>query len=158
MTSQIASLEYRRSVTQQASVVGLVVALHDCLIGDLRRAAEAMEKNDIQTRCDRLIHGLKVLQQLDAMLDMENGGETANQTRRFYTHVRGQILQAQFKLSPQSLRNQCQAVFEVRQAWEQIDSSLAERSGKDASNSSAASPKDSELKTAVERSNFSCSM
>jgi flagellar protein FliS len=126
MTNQMASLEYRRAATQQASVVGLVIALHDTLIGDLRRAAEAMEKNDIETRCGQLIHGFKVLQQLEAMLDMENGGETAVNVRRFYTHVRGQMLAAQFKLSPELLHDQIRVVLEVRQAWQTLDSAPVE--------------------------------
>jgi len=124
----MASLEYRRAATQQASVVGLVIALHDTLIGNLTRAAEAMEKNDIPKRCNELIHGFKVLTQLEAMLDMKNGGETAVKIRRFYTHVRGQMLAAQFKLAPEVLRNQIRVVLDVRQAWEQVDNAPAEES------------------------------
>ena len=122
---QTASLEYRRAATQQASVVGLVIALHDTLIGDLRRAAEAMEKNDIETRCAQLIHGFKVLTQLEAMLDLQNGGETAIKLRRFYSHVRGQMLSAQFKLAPAILLNMVKIVMEIREAWEQIDNAPA---------------------------------
>lgn len=126
MTSQTISLEYRRAATQQASIVGLVVALHDTLVGNLRRAADAIDSNDIQTRCNELTHGFKVLQQLEAMLDMKNGGETAAVVQRFYGYVRGQMLAAQFKLSAQILRTQIQVVLDVRQAWHQIDGTPAE--------------------------------
>ena len=129
MNNQFASLEYRRAATQQASVVGLVIALHDTLIGNLRRAADAMDKDDIPTRCNELIHGFKVLTQLEAMLDMKSGGESAINIRRFYTHVRGQMLAAQFKLSPTVLRDQIRIVLEVRQAWEQVDSGSIEAKG-----------------------------
>jgi flagellar biosynthetic protein FliS len=121
-TNQAASLVYRRAATQHASVVGLVIALHDTLIGNLQRAAKAIEREDIPTRCDELIHGFKVLTQLDAMLDMNNGGKTAVKIRRFYTHLRGQMLQAQFKLDPAILYAQVNAVLTVREAWEQLDS------------------------------------
>lgn len=126
MTSQIISLEYRRAALQQASVVGLVVALHDTLVGNLRRAADAFDNSDIQTRCNELCHGFQVLQQLDAMLDMKNGGETAATVRRFYTHIRGQMLAAQFKVSAEILRVQIQSVLDVRQAWYQIDGAPGE--------------------------------
>ena len=126
MNNYTASLEYRRAATQQASSVGLVIALHDTLIGNIRRAAEAIDRNDIQGRCDQLIHGFKVLQQLDSMLDMENGGDTAVKIRRFYAHVRGQLLQAQFKLSSEILRKQIEIVFDVREAWQQLDSAATE--------------------------------
>ncbi len=123
MKNQFASLEYRRAATQHASVVGLVIALHDTLTGNLRRAAEAMDQGDIQRRCDELVHALKVLQQLESMLDMENGGTTAVQIQRFYTHVRQQILMAQFKLSSAILYKQIEVVLEVREAWQQLDCS-----------------------------------
>ena len=126
MNNSSTSLEYRRASIQQASVVGLVMALHDTLIGNLRRAAEAVDKNDIQGRCAELVHGFKVLTQLDAMLDMKNGGETARKIRRFYTFVRGQMLEAQFKLSSKILRDQIRIVMEVRQAWEQVDGAQVE--------------------------------
>jgi flagellar protein FliS len=126
MTNQTASLEYRRAATQQASVVGLVIALHDTLIGDLKRAADAMDRGDITTRCEQLIHGFKVLTQLEAMLDMNHGGEAAINIRRFYKHVRSQMLTAQFKLDPAILRDQVRVVLEVRQAWQQVDSAPME--------------------------------
>ena len=125
----MASLEYRRAATQQASVVGLVIALHDTLIGNLARAADAMDKENISVRCEELIHGFKVLTQLDAMLDMKAGGVTAVNIRRFYTHVRGRMLEAQFKLDPALLRDQVRIVLEVRQAWEQVDSAPSEGRG-----------------------------
>ncbi len=124
MTNKISSLAYRQAATRQASVVGLVIALYDTLVGNLRRAAEAMDRGDIQGRCDELMHGFKVLQQLDAMLDMERGGETAVKNRRFYNHLRGQMLAAQFKLSSEILKKQIGLVLEIRQAWQQIDNAL----------------------------------
>lgn len=126
MTNHTASLEYRRAATQHASVVGLVVALLDTLMGDLRRAAEAIENGDIQGRCDQLVHAFKVLQQLEMMLDMDRGGETASKINRFYAHVRGQLLLAQFRLSSAILHKQIQIVLEVREAWQQLDSSMME--------------------------------
>ncbi len=118
-------LEYRRAALQHSSVVGLVIALCDTLTGNLQRAAKALETGDVQTRCNELSHGFKVLTQLDAMLDMKAGGETAIQLQRFYQHVRQQMLLAQFKLDPAILRRQVQAVLDVRGAWQQLDETAA---------------------------------
>lgn len=128
MNGQIATFQYKQAITKQASVVGLVIALHDTLIGNLRRAAQAIESNDIPTRCSELIHGFKVLQQLEAMLDMESGGATAVSVHRFYTYIRSQMLKAQFELSAAMLHEQVQCVLEVRQAWHQLDSAPGESS------------------------------
>ncbi len=157
MTNQTASLEYRRAATQQASVVGLVIALHDTLMGNLRRAAEAVDRGDIQVRCDELVHGFKVLQQLESMLDMANGGETAVKIKFFYAHVRGQILIAQFKLSSAILRKQIEIVLEVREAWQQLDSSAMESRNVSASSYDAHHATTGPAFPAAARLSFSCS-
>ena len=45
-----AASAYRRSAGHNASPVKLVVILYEQLIKDLRRAAEAMARNDIEAR------------------------------------------------------------------------------------------------------------
>ncbi|MBB5056370.1 flagellar protein FliS [Granulicella aggregans] len=157
MTNNTASLEYRRAATQQASVVGLVIALHDTLMGDIRRAAEAIDKGDIQGRCDQLVHAFKVLQQLEAMLDMDKGGITANQVKRFYAHIRGQMLLAQFKLSSAILHQQIQIVLEVREAWQQLDSSTMERRNPAPLSSTVDQAATERAEPAEARLSFSCS-
>ncbi len=112
---------------QQASTVGLVIALYDTLVGDLTRAIDAIERKDIQSRCDQISHGFKVLQQLEMMIDHENGGPTAVSLQRFYRHIRTQMLQAQFKLSTEVLRDQIRIVLEVREAWQKVDGAAVER-------------------------------
>ena len=156
MTNFMAALQYRRAATQQASVVGLVIALLDTLIGDLSRAADAMDTNDIPTRCDQLIHGFKVLTQLETMIDMNNGGEAAINLHRFYTHVRGQMLAAQFKLDPSILRTQIRIVLEVRETWQQVDSAPIQTLQTAASMISAAPAIMPRMSDVEIRASFSC--
>jgi len=158
MANNTASLEYRRAATQQASVVGLVIALHDTLMGDLRRAADAIDRGDIQTRCDQLSHGFTVLQHLDSMLDMKNGGPAARNIRRFYGHVRNQMLAAQFKLSSEILRKQIGIVLEVREAWQVVDSSAADSRGTKTSEYNAACDAADPAAAPAARLSFSCSL
>jgi flagellar protein FliS len=115
------SLAYRKASLQHASTVGLVIALYDTLHGNLSRAAAAMERNDIQSRCAELVHGFNVLQQLELMVNTENGGQAAANLRRFYTHLRGHMIKAQFTLSPALLREQMKMLITVREAWQQVD-------------------------------------
>ncbi len=155
MTYTSASLTYRRASTQHASAAGLVIALYDTLAGDLSRAASAMEQHDIQKRCDQLTHGFAVLQHLEMMIDFDNGGMTATSLQRFYKHVRGQMLHAQFKLSPQILREQVGIVLEVRQAWQKLDASEIERTKVDPTASTAMTSKHAQADPEV-RISFSC--
>lgn len=120
MPSQPA-LAYRRAATQQASVVGLVIALYDTLAGDLQRAAAAMGRNDIEERTRQLKHGLSVLTQLDSLIDMEHGGQTAIHLRRFYSFLRDEMLRAQFEQDSSVLENASTLLLGVRGAWQEVD-------------------------------------
>ena len=120
MPSQPA-LAYRRAATQQASVVGLVIALYDTLAGDLQRAAIAMDRHNIEERTRQLKHGLSVLTQLDSLIDMEQGGQTAVHLRRFYGFLRDEMLRAQFEQDASILENASKLLLEVRGAWQVVD-------------------------------------
>ena len=115
------ALAYRRAATQQASVVGLVIALYDTLAGDLQRAIAAMSKSHIEERSTQLKHGFSVLTQLDTLIDMENGGQTAIHLRRFYNHLRDEMLRAQFEQEPSILERASGLLLEIRGAWQQVD-------------------------------------
>ncbi len=121
MTPLPPALAYRRAATQQASVVGLVIALYDTLAGDLQRAAIAMQKNQIEERCRQLKHGFTVLLQLYAFLDTERGGETAMHLHRFYNHIRQEMLRAQFTMDPSVLETVKLRLLDVRNAWHEVD-------------------------------------
>ncbi len=121
MTPLPPALVYRRAATQQASVVGLVIALYDTLAGDLQRAAIAMQKNQIEERCRQLKHGFTVLLQLYAFLDTKRGGETAMHLHRFYSHIRQEMLRAQFTMDPSVLETAKLRLLDVRNAWHQVD-------------------------------------
>ncbi len=120
MTPIPPALAYRRAAAQQASVVGLVIALLDTLAGDLQRAAVAMELRDIEDRAKHLKHGFAVLTQLDSLVDAEHGGQTATTLRRFYAYVRNQMLHAQFQQERLTLCRLCTYVLDVRGAWQEV--------------------------------------
>lgn len=121
MSLNSAALNYRRASTESASTVGLLIALYDTLIGDLQRAATAMQEADVSLRCRQLNHGFSVLTQLDCLIDSENGGATARQLRRFYEHLRREMLRAQFALDPSILSRAAGLLLEVREAWLQVE-------------------------------------
>jgi flagellar biosynthetic protein FliS len=149
-----ASLVYRRAVTEQASPVGLVIALYDTLVADFQRAIAAMERTDlgaIQERSNQLKHALQILMQLNALLDMPNGGTCAQNLATFYEHLRRRILAAQFQRSAAILEAEIPNILHVRAAWQQVDSrsALAPTEG-NAGNTGNGS-------AATGRSSFSCS-
>ncbi len=119
------ALAYRRAAAQQASVVGLVIALYDTLAGNLRRAVLAMHQHDIEQRSEQLKHGFSILTQLTSLLDLEHGGQTALNLQRFYNHVRQEMLRAQFAQDPAILESAADLVLDIRGAWQEVDTRSA---------------------------------
>jgi flagellar protein FliS len=114
-------LSYRRSAIEGASPIGLMIALFDTLVGDLRRAAFALRKNDIETRCRELNHATLVLGQLQEWVDLENGGESAQTLSRFYAYLRAKMMEAAVTQSAKLLETQIDMILHVRTAWQRLD-------------------------------------
>jgi flagellar secretion chaperone FliS len=109
---------YRKTAIQGTSGFGLLVAIFDSLAGDLRRAAEAERNNDIEKRCRETNHAVHVIGFLEDRLLEGDGGELADQMRRFYRTLRRRLLQAQINRSPQELEALMVGVLKIREAWQ----------------------------------------
>lgn len=112
---------YRRLAIEGASPIGLLIALFDILVGDLRRAAAALRSHDIETRCRELNHAALVLGQLESWIDLKNGGESAKTLSRFYAYLRAKMMEAAVTKSAKVLETQVDMVLHVRSAWQQLD-------------------------------------
>jgi flagellar secretion chaperone FliS len=115
------SFAYRASAVAGSSPVGLVVLLYEQLIEDLRCAVGAMRAQDVQKRSRELDHALQIVGQLQGTLNKEQGGEAARNLDRFYSLLRGRLLQAQLQISPEILREQIAVLLDLREAWLQLE-------------------------------------
>lgn len=120
MTTELA---YRNSSIAGASPIGLVIVLFDTLVGDLRRAAIAIRKNDIGARCKELNHAALVLGRLESWIDLQNGGESARNISFFYATIRAKMIEAAAAKSEALLNVQIESILLVRSAWQQLDTS-----------------------------------
>lgn len=114
-------LSYRKSAIEGASSIGLIIALFDTLAGDLRRAAAAIRKNDIEKRCKELDHASLVLGQLASWVDMDKGGESAQALAQFYAYLRATMMEASVTQSAKLLETQIDTILQVRSAWQKLD-------------------------------------
>jgi len=118
-------MTYRKSSIAGASSIGLMIVLFDTLAGDLRRAANALRANDIETRCKELNHGALVLGRLESWVDLENGGESARDLSRLYAHLRAKMIEAGGTKSAALLDAQVELILQIRSAWQLLDSSTS---------------------------------
>ena len=115
-------LSYRKSAIEGASPIGLMIVLFDTLVRDLRSAALALRRDDIESRCRHLSHAYLVLGQLESWLDLERGGEAAKTLTVFYAQVRSKMMEAGVRKSAEVLDAQIEAVVKVIVAWRHLDS------------------------------------
>jgi flagellar protein FliS len=114
-------LAYRKTAVEGASGFGLLIALYDTLAGDLRRAADAQRKQDIERRCKEINHALLVIAYLDDWIDREGGGELAQKLIVFYSTMRKKLIEAQAKQSPEMLEEQMELVLSIRGTWQDLE-------------------------------------
>ncbi len=127
MTRNQTELTYLRAGIQSASSVQLVIVLYDLLIGALMGAISAIGKNDVEERSREVKRAFLVLEHMEGSLNMEDGGDAAKNLARFYAALRSNIMKAHSQVSRKDFERQIQLVFQVRSAWEKVDSQQAPR-------------------------------
>lgn len=118
------AVAYREAASLGASPVGVVVLLYDRLAQDMHSAIAAMNTNDVEERSAHVNHALLILQQLQGRLDFGGGGSAARQLDTFYSHVRGKLLEAQIRQSPEMMLAQARAIAQVRESWAEVEASV----------------------------------
>lgn len=119
-------LTYRKSAAEGASGFALLIALYDTLAGNLKRAAEAERRNDIQTRCHEVNHALLVVAYLEDWIERSEGGELSKKMIAFYSALRKTMMEAQVKRSAELLEKQMDLVLGTREIWQTMELRSAE--------------------------------
>lgn len=120
---------YSQGTAQGATPLGLVVALYDTILRDLRRANEAIARKDIEKRTFEMNHALRVIAELENVLDFERGGKAAKQLKNFYAVTRGMILDAGIRNSRAAVDRLIEIFGTMRQAWHEAESKMNGASG-----------------------------
>jgi flagellar protein FliS len=120
-----ARTSYREVAVRGASPVRLVICLYEQAIADLRRAIMALEQGDIEARTRAINHALTVIAQLQGSLDMERGGDVAQNLQQFYNSVRIGLVEAQSQQSRGILEQQISQLMLVHEAWQEVERELA---------------------------------
>jgi flagellar protein FliS len=121
---QSTELLYRRSAAEGASGFGLLIALYDTLAGNLRRAADAQRKNDLQSRCTEVNHALTVIGYLEDCIERSSGGELATRLVTLYASMRHKLIEAQARQSPEILEEQMDLILGIRESWHDKELSM----------------------------------
>ncbi len=113
---------YRTTQTVTASKTQLLVMLHDGAIRFLAQSAVAVKKKDYETKSINLNKAIAIVDHLWGTLDMERGGEIAENLERIFLYLRGRLLEFNVSDDLSIIKEVMQHLREIRSAWAIVDS------------------------------------
>lgn len=98
----------------------LIVLLYDGAIKFLKLAIKGLDDNDMETKGLYINKALAIISELNAVLDMEAGGEIAVNLRQLYMFMTRQLHEANLKKDPQKIDEVIKLLEELNQSWKAI--------------------------------------
>ncbi|MFN7967169.1 MAG: flagellar export chaperone FliS [Acidobacteriota bacterium] len=108
---------YQTTQVQPDDPIALVVQLYDGMLGFLRRGADHLACKEFVPAADRIRRAADILGELQAVLDMERGGEVAFNLDRLYAYSRRRLMEGHLQADPAALREIADLLQPLRDAW-----------------------------------------
>ena len=99
----------------------LIVMLYDEAIAGLRATIAAIESGDIEARCNASARVTEVISQLYLSLDMEQGGEIAENLGRIYNLIIVEMTQVNFSNDATLAAQMLNLLLPLRNSWFGLD-------------------------------------
>lgn len=111
---------YATTQISTASSVQVVVLLYDGAISSMKLAQESMATLNFHDKARFLDRALRVVGELSASLNMEEGGVIGKELRRLYEYIQFEMTQANLKNEPGRLEGPIRCMSEIREAWQEL--------------------------------------
>lgn len=116
--------EYRKGAVTGASPLKLVVMLYDGALRFMESGRHAMVQKDLEKQNAELQKAQRIITELMACLDMDQGGEIARNLLALYTYVVNELVQANVKDDPAGIDRAMAVISELRVSWVDLESAL----------------------------------
>lgn len=117
----VAGLYKETAVTTQ-SREKLVVMLYDGAIKFLKLAAKAIDDKNYEEKNVYIKKAMNIVSELNVVLDMNVGGEVAENLRKLYNFVLNHLREANFKCDKQRVEEVISILDTLNQGWKEIAS------------------------------------
>ncbi len=111
---------YRQVAVTTQSKGRLIVMLYDGAIKFLKLAVNELEAGNYAAKGQYINRAHDIINELNAVLDMEAGGEIAQNLRSLYLFMNRRLSQANAKRDPQMIREVITLIDELNQGWKTI--------------------------------------
>lgn len=98
----------------------LVVMLYDGAIKFMRLAIKELEAKDYEAKGRYIDRAQDIINELNAVLDMESGGEIAANMRKLYVFMSKRLSEANVQRDPQMIREVISLMEELNKGWKAI--------------------------------------
>jgi len=115
---------YMQVATETASPARLVLMLYDGAIRFLENAQRGFEAEDPlefnQTIHNNVMRAIAILDELNASLDLERGGECAANFRRLYDYMAERLYESNRLKNPEGVEETIRRLTTLRDAWSEM--------------------------------------
>lgn len=111
---------YKQQQVNTATPAKMVFMLFEKTLSRLQEAQNAIEKNDIQARCNANCSAQELIAHLSNTLDMEQGGEIAANLERLYTHCMLRLMDVDRKNDPEAAAEVITLLTPLRNSWAEL--------------------------------------
>ncbi|MBP7149667.1 MAG: flagellar export chaperone FliS [Acidobacteria bacterium] len=129
MVADHARRAYQTSQVQVEDGIGLVVQLYDGMIGFLGRGAELLRAQRLPEAGAQIRRATDIIGELQAVLDLDRGGEIAFNLDRIYVYCRRRIMEGHLQNDAAALDEVSRLLAPLRDAWSEAHDKQAELAG-----------------------------
>jgi len=116
--NQIAAYQDAAVTTQSKG--RLIVLLYDGAVKFMKLAIEELEKKNYEAKGQYIAKAQNIINELNAVLDMDAGGDVAANLRKLYGFANTRLAEANTKCDPQLIREVISIMQELNQGWKAI--------------------------------------
>jgi len=111
---------YQDNAVTTQSKGRLIVMLYDGAIKFLRLAIREIENNNYEAKGRYINKAIDIINELNAVLDMDAGGEIAGNLRKLYIFMITRLSQANLQNDPQLIHDVIKLMEELNRSWKAI--------------------------------------
>lgn len=120
--------QYRKSAVSTASPLQLVIMLYDGAIRFMESAKSAMREGDLYKQNQACQKAQKIIAELISCLDMQRGGEVAQNLFALYTFAYNRLVEANMEDKEDYISQAQRVLTDLRESWTALES--AQREGR----------------------------
>jgi len=115
---------YLKLDVETASPLRRVIMLYEEAILSMYKVRDSIEKNRVKEKIESISRAQKIFGILNMSLDMEKGGEIAENLRSLYEFIENSLVKVNASNDVRLLDDLIEIVANLKSAWEEIESKI----------------------------------